>query len=76
LTLVGLLLNVAGVILLFFYVMPRRERTGGIRGSWARSEVNQTELRLERHWDRRSAIGLWCVIIGVVLQGVGIWLAP
>ena len=57
LTFAGLLLNLVGVILLFLYVLPRRERTGGISGSWARSEVNQAELRLERGWDFLSAIG-------------------
>jgi len=76
LTFAGLFLNLAGVILLFLYVLPRRERTVGIRGSWARSEVNQTELRLERRWDFWSAIGLWCVIVGIVLQGVGVCLSP
>jgi hypothetical protein len=75
-TFAGLLLNLDGVILLFLYVLPRRERTGGITGSWARSEVNQVELRLERRWDFLSAIGLSCVIIGIALQGFGIWLSP
>ncbi len=75
LTLIGLLLNVVGVILLFFYVLPRRQRTGGTKVSIP-GRLNPEVLELERHWDRLSAIGLWCVIIGVVLQGAGVLLAP
>ena len=72
LTLIGLLLNIAGVILLFFYVLPRRERTDGIRGSWVGSKPNQELIKLERRWDRFSALGLWALITGIVLQGFGV----
>ena len=76
LTLFGLVLNPVGVIVLFLYVLPRRHRTGGITGQWERSEVDEAELKLERRWDLLSAIGLWSVIVGVALQGVGVWFAP
>jgi hypothetical protein len=72
LTLFGLVLNPVGVIVLFLYVLP----TGGITGQWERSEVDEAELKLERRWDLLSAIGLWSVIIGIALQGVGVWFAP
>lgn len=75
-TLFGLVLNPVGVIVLFLYVLPRRDRTGGITGQWERSEVDEAELKLERRWDLLSAIGLWSVIIGIALQGVGVWFAP
>jgi hypothetical protein len=60
LTLVGLFLNLVGVILLFLYALPRRERTEGIRVTWANPDKPNLELiRLERRWDIFSAIGLW-----------------
>jgi hypothetical protein len=56
LTLFGLVLNSVGVILLFFYVLPQRVQTDGIRGLWQGSVVDQKLLRDERHWDFLSAI--------------------
>jgi hypothetical protein len=76
LTLVGLSLNTAGVIRLFFYVLPRRERTGGTLINIQGVKPNQELIRLERRWDLYSGVGLACVIIGIVLQGLGVWIAP
>ena len=76
LTLIGLVLNTVGVALLFFYVLPRRVRTDGIRGLLQGSNPNQELIELERRWDFLSAIGLACVIIGIILQGLGTWLSP
>src|SRR5271166_2465521 len=68
--LVGLFLNLVGVILLFLYVLPRRERTGGIGFRWTNTEKpNQVLISLERRWDIFSWIGLGCVVVGIVLQG-------
>jgi hypothetical protein len=67
LTLAGLVLNLVGVILLFFYVLPQRVRTDGIRGLWQGSVVDQKLLSDERHWDLLSRIGLWSVI--------GVWIS-
>jgi hypothetical protein len=76
-TLVGLFLNLVGVILLFLYVLPRRERTEGIRVTWINPDKpNQELIRLERRWDTFSWIGLGCVVVGIVLQGLGVWLSP
>jgi hypothetical protein len=76
-TLGGLFLNLVGVILLFLYVLPRRERTGGIGFAWTNTEnPNQKVIRLERRWDIFSWIGLGCVVVGIILQGVGAWLSP
>lgn len=76
-TLAGLFLNLVGVILLFLYVLPRRERTGGIRLTWTNTQnPNQEVIRLERRWDILSWIGLGCVVVGIFLQGVGVWLSP
>ena len=55
LTFVGLFLNLVGVVLLFLYVLPRRERTEGIRITWINPDKpNQELIRLERRWDTFS----------------------
>jgi hypothetical protein len=76
LTLAGLFFNLVGVILLFFYVLPKRSRTGGTLVSFQGSVPNQELIRLERRLDFLSTIGLWCVIIGIVMQGFGVWSSP
>jgi hypothetical protein len=64
LTLVGLVLNPVGVILLFLYVIPKRVRTDGILLLLQGNKSDQKLLRQERDWD------LWS-LIGILLQGVG-----
>ena len=72
----GLALNLVGVILLFRYALPKRQRTYGILFTFTNTDnPNQDLIKLERKWDLRSEIGLWCVIIGNALQGVGVWIA-
>jgi hypothetical protein len=61
-----------GVWLLFFYVLPRRMRTGGTLVSWQGSIPDQKLIEPERRWDTLSVIGLACVIIGILLQGAGV----
>ena len=58
----------------FFYVLPRRIRTGGTLGLWQSSNPDQNLIRLERRWDALSTIGLACVIIGILLQAAGVWI--
>jgi hypothetical protein len=40
-----------GVWLLFFYVLPRRMRTGGTLVSWQGSIPDQKLIEPERRWD-------------------------
>jgi hypothetical protein len=75
-TLFGLFLNGVGVALLFLYTLPRRQRTDGVLFSWKTGSPNQDLIKLERQWDTLSTIGLWCVIVGIVLQGLGVWMSP
>jgi hypothetical protein len=76
LTFLGLFLNLVGVWLLFFYVLPRRMRTDGTLFSWQNSSnPDQKLIKLERRWDILSGIGLACVIIGILLQAVGVWIS-
>ncbi len=75
-SLVGLGLNLAGVIMLFRYALPKRQRTEGVLFSWTVDKPNKELIALERRWDFLSGFGLWCAIVGIALQGFGVWLSP
>ena len=75
LTFLGLFLNLVGVWLFFFYVLPGRIRTGGTLGFWQSSDPDQNLIRLERLLDTLSTIGLACVIIGILLQAASVWIS-
>jgi hypothetical protein len=64
---VGLLLALAGVLLLFRYGMPYQLRTGGHR---VRSVLglDQDQIRLESRYDRLGWLGLVCIVLGTVCQ--------
>jgi hypothetical protein len=77
-TLVGLFLNLVGVILLFFYVLPRRERTRGhsphLDEYWkSESGINQTRKTLG-YFQLGSGSG--ASLSALCSQGVGVWLSP
>jgi hypothetical protein len=72
--LAGLVMNLIGVVLLFFYVMPRRVRTGG-HDMYVGSQHDQKALRAEQRFDLFSYIGLGLVVSGTVLQMTAIWLS-
>jgi hypothetical protein len=77
LTFAGLFFNLVGVVLLFRYALPKRQRTDGVLFTWSNvDKPNQELIRLERRWDFWSEIDLWRVIIGIALQGFGVWLSP
>jgi hypothetical protein len=73
LNLVGLVLNLGGVWVLFWYVLPRRNRTGG-REPYVEGKSNLKLVQLERRWDRLSWIGLAAVTVGTLLQVFAIFL--
>ena len=64
---VGLLLALAGVLLLFRYGMPYQLRTGGHR---VRSVLglDQDQIRLESRYDRLGWLGLVCIVLGTSCQ--------
>jgi hypothetical protein len=78
LTLIGLLLNLVGVLLLFFFVIPQRMRTKGVVGvSFYNPNLSdQKALKTESLWDILSGIGLACVILGIILQFYAILISP
>jgi hypothetical protein len=69
-----MILNLPGVMLLFVYVIPQRIRTDGVILSWKGNKPDQKLIKLERNWDFWSGVDLWCVIIGIALQGFGVWI--
>jgi hypothetical protein len=64
---VGLIMNLAGVILLFFYVMPRRVRTGGYQVLLG-NPPDQTAAKKERRFDLLSWAGLSLVVVGTLFR--------
>jgi hypothetical protein len=64
---VGLIMNLAGVILLFFYVMPRRVRTAGYQTLYG-LPADQNVANKERRFDLLSWVGLSLVVVGTLFQ--------
>jgi hypothetical protein len=56
--------------------LPKRQRTEGVLFSWTVDKPNKELIALERRWDIRSGVGLWCAIVGIALQVFGVWLLP
>ena len=73
LNIAGLVLNAAGVILLFFFAMPYRTRSEGKSFvTVVIPEVAEKELEQEGRYDHFAWLGLAAVLIGTSLQ---IWAA-
>jgi hypothetical protein len=68
LNIVGVLLALAGVLLLFKYGMPYQIRTGGVIQFEADNPRDQNQIKLERRYDRLGWIGLICIVVGSVCQ--------
>jgi hypothetical protein len=68
LNIVGVLLALAGVLLLFQYGMPYQIRTGGVIQFEADNPRDQNQIKLERRYDRLGWIGLICIVVGSVCQ--------
>ena len=67
----GLLLSVAGVLLLFRYGMPYRVETKG-KGSVNLRETDQAEIQEDKRYRRRGYWGLAMVVAGTALQMAGV----
>lgn len=70
-TVLGLLLALAGVILLFRYGMPYRVRTGGNKIEWTSINTDPEIVRDERCHAVLGWIGLTMVVLGTGAQIVG-----
>jgi hypothetical protein len=67
LNIAGLILALAGVLLLFGYGMPYQVRTGGREVRW-QGQPNQDQIKLERRYDRLGWLGLVCIVVGTLCQ--------
>jgi hypothetical protein len=65
-SIIGLVLNVSGVLVLFYYGMPYRVRTGDTGSG--------TVLDVEHH--NLGLLGLGAVLIGTALQIIGAIVPP
>jgi hypothetical protein len=67
LNIAGLLMNLAGVILLFRYGMPYRVRSGGLN-FYVTENVDEGEIASERRYDRLGLLGLILIVLGTLAQ--------
>jgi hypothetical protein len=70
----GVLLNLAGVLILFRYGMPYRVETKG-EGAWLLEATDYGAIRAERTYRRLGLLGLCLVIAGSALQIAAVLLA-
>ena len=71
---IGLLLTIAGILLLFLYGMPYQVRTGGVIQFEADNPRDQNQIELERWYDRFGWVGLVYVVLGTLFQVAANWL--
>jgi hypothetical protein len=73
-TVLGLALNLAGVLLLFAYGMPSRLRSGGkrVRGTIPTPD----SIKAERHDEFWGRVGLVLIILGTASQMVAALVPP
>lgn len=75
-TTVGLLLDIAGVILLFFFGFPQPDLNRGvvvtIKGQ---PELSDEKAIKKRRHQTFSVLGLVLLVLGFVLQIVGTWVS-
>jgi hypothetical protein len=68
LNIVGLLMNLAGVILLFRYGMPYRVRTGGNQIRVVSGRTNQEIVKTEQLYEKLGFLGLVLIVLGTAAQ--------
>ena len=74
LNLIGLLLNLAGVLILFRYGMPFHVPTGGAVALITETR-DQATIALEQRYEIYGYIGLGFLIVGTVSQMIAAWRA-
>jgi hypothetical protein len=68
LNILGLLLNLAGVVLLFLFGMPFRIATGGKTVTWTTSSIDLQVKKLDDLYTVVGWIGLLAIVLGTLLQ--------
>jgi hypothetical protein len=69
----GLAIAAAGAVLLFAYGIPFGQRTRGV-GFIMLERVDEAEKARDARADLLSWLGLTVGLVGVVLQGLSVWL--
>lgn len=72
-TTIGLILSFVGVIVLFFFAMPYRIRTGGADPLYG-DQVDHNAIRREALHGKLAWVGVGLVAAGTIAQIVGAWL--
>jgi hypothetical protein len=74
-SIIGLVLNLIGVIILFRYGMPYRVRTGGAQYLLLERKDEGAKV-LEVEYDNFGLLGLGAVLIGTAFQIIGSVVPP
>jgi hypothetical protein len=68
LNILGLLLNLAGVVLLFLFGMPFRIATGGQTITWTTANIDLLIKKLDDAYTVLGWLGLLAIVLGTLLQ--------
>ena len=68
LNILGLLLNLAGIVLLFLFEMPFRVATGSKTVPWTTSSIDVQMKKLDDIYTVLGWIGLLALVLGTLLQ--------
>src|SRR5262249_14284167 len=71
----GLVLELLGVLILFWFGMPFHVPTGGVT-TMSTGEIDQAAVALELRYTIFGYVGLALLVIGTVLQITATWLKP
>jgi hypothetical protein len=64
---IGLLLDIVGVLLLFWFGIPTINRTDGAEFI-VTEQINESELKKQQRYDTYGKIGIFALIVGFLLQ--------
>lgn len=70
----GLFSDIVGAIFILKFGIPTRVDYGGPEAILTEGPTNQEEPRLARRYKRLSALGLYLVILGFILQLIASWI--
>jgi hypothetical protein len=73
LNIAGLAMSAFGVILLFYFAIPYRVRTGGNQVTWQTENIDEDTVRAERKYRLLSYLGLSLVLAGALAQSISAW---
>ncbi len=75
LTGIGLVLDIAGVVLLYFFGLPAHISRGG-HSFRVVDQQNDVEAQQAKLYDLLARVGIWLLIVGFALQLGGVVIGP